>query len=61
MMLGRSVTLAYIGLPGVGEREEGLRTQYLATATLARDRLATELTTREDMLAYPDWCRRAPS
>ena len=50
LVLAPGLTLAYVGLRGVTEHENNLRTQYLATATLVRDRLAAELAARDQEL-----------
>jgi signal transduction histidine kinase/tetratricopeptide (TPR) repeat protein len=50
LVLVPGLMLAYVGLRGVAERENSLRTQYAATAALVRDRLAAEIGRREESL-----------
>jgi nitrogen-specific signal transduction histidine kinase/tetratricopeptide (TPR) repeat protein len=50
LVLLPGVALALFGLRGLGEREDGLRAQYVATSTLVRDRLVAALATREQQL-----------
>jgi hypothetical protein len=48
LVLVPGLALAYFGLRGVAERENTLRTHYLATITLVRDRVVAEMSRRED-------------
>ncbi len=50
LVLVPGLTLAYLGLGSLSAREEGLRTQHRAAATLVRDRLAAELVRHEQEL-----------
>lgn len=50
LILLPGLALGYVGLRGLAEREESLRTNYTATAVLVRDRLAAELARLESEL-----------
>src|SRR3712207_6201803 len=50
LVLIPGLTLGYVGLRGLANREATLRTTLMSTAAVVRDRLASELAAREQAL-----------